>query len=217
MAVLATTNRLDSLDGALRRPGRLEREVEVFVPSRKDREAILWCVCTVVVPLLVMSMFPPRMHLGGMRHALTDECVTALAGRCHGFVGADLRALAAEAALCALRRAVAGEVNVAISPEDVRYARVDCNTPRVCHCRRRAEAVVRPSALREVAVEVPTAGWADVGGLEDVKQQLQEVVTLPQRHPEALARLGVTAPRGMLVWLACVDVVCGCGVFVRVC
>lgn len=148
-----------------------------------------------------------------MRHVLCDEEVAAVAGRCHGFVGADLKALAAEAALCALRRAVAGEGQVSLTLDDVRcvvgevHMCVRCSADahrRVVHAPyflllRRAEAVVRPSALREVAVEVPAASWADVGGLESVKQQLQEVVTWPQRHAAALARLGVDPPRGVLL------------------
>ena len=188
VVVIGATNRADALDPALRRPGRLERELEVGAPSPAERREIL------------------EARLARVAHALTSDQVAELAAGAHGFVGADLAALVNEAALCALRRVVGsgggggsgsgGSGNGSSGKEggDSRELKVLWDDFAA------AQARVRPSALREVAVEVPKVSWADVGGLEGVKQRLKEAVEWPRRHAAALARLGAAPPRGVLLY-----------------
>jgi len=175
VAVVAATNRPGAVDQSLRRPGRFGREVEVGVPGPAQREEIL------------------RAHLRGVRHALPDAAVAEAARRAHGYVGADLAALCSEAALSALRRAVspgpaagdaAGDGDLVVTAADLAAA----------------ETRVRPSAVREVALEVPRVSWGDVGGLGAVKQSLREAVEWPVRHAAALRGAGAEPPRGVLLY-----------------
>lgn len=181
--VLAATNRPDAIDEALRRPGRFDRELEIGVPTPAQREGIL------------------RARLQGVRHALTEAQVRSLAGDAHGFVAADLAALVAEASMRALRRYVRLQQT---NHHD--HSAVDCGggasaDPVVTWTDfTEARGLIRPSALREMAVEVPRATWADVGGLEDVKQRLREAVELPLKDPEALRRIGAVPPKGVLLY-----------------
>lgn len=121
--VLAATNRIDSIDPALRRPGRLDREIEMGVPSPGERLQIL------------------RQKLAKLHHKLNESDVRALAVAAHGFVGADIAALCTEAALIALRRNICD-----LSREDMFVRNEDF---------KQAETYVRPSAMREIALEVP--------------------------------------------------------------
>ncbi|PRW20261.1 Spermatogenesis-associated [Chlorella sorokiniana] len=181
VVVVAATNRPDSLDEALRRPGRFDREVEVGVPPPGARRDIL------------------TKQLAGMAHSLTPDQVTALADAAHGFVAADLAALCSEAAMIALRRLVAqraGSIGGSDGGGSGGSAGQACVTLADFQA---AETRVRPSAMRELALEVPKVSWDDIGGLEDVKQRLKEAVELPFQEPEALARLGVVPPRGILL------------------
>lgn len=189
VVVLAATNRVKALDESLRRPGRLDKEIEVGVPSEKDREDIL------------------RKMLAGVRHSLSDAYVVALAEEAHGFVGADISALCSEAAMAALRRAVAfgGIRSCTITIDDFNHAK----------------SIVRPSALREVVLETPKVStyallligtilncralfiqvkWEDIGGNEDAKQQLKEIVEWPRMFQDSLSRIGATPPRGVLLY-----------------
>lgn len=172
MVVVAATNRPDALDSALRRPGRFDREIEVGVPTPVERRDIL------------------GKQLRGMAHELSAEQVAELADVAHGFVAADLAALCNEAALTALRRIVAAQ------------AGGDTDVP----CRitladfRAAETRIRPSAMRELAFEIPKVSWDDIGGLEEVKERIRESVELPFKEPEALRRMGVVPPRGILLY-----------------
>lgn len=172
VVVVAATNRPDALDSALRRPGRFDREIEVGVPTPVERRDIL------------------GKQLRGMAHELSAEQVAELADVAHGFVAADLAALCNEAALTALRRIVAAQ------------AGGDTDVP----CRitladfRAAETRIRPSAMRELAFEIPKVSWDDIGGLEEVKERIRESVELPFKEPEALRRMGVVPPRGILLY-----------------
>lgn len=167
VVVIGATNRLSSIDPALRRPGRFDREVEVGVPTPADRRAIL------------------RSKLAAVLHDLEGSQIDQLADACHGFVGADLAALCDEALLAAIRHMMA-----------------TCST--ACHvCLadfRAAKRRVRPSGLRETAVEVPRVSWEDVGGLHEVKAMLREAVELPFTNPAAMKRLGALAPSGVLLY-----------------
>jgi transitional endoplasmic reticulum ATPase len=174
--VIAATNIPNTLDPALRRPGRFDRELALGVPDREARQEIL------------------EIHTRGMPLA-ADVDLGRVAQATHGFVGADLEALSREAAMSALRRLLP-EINFAearipfekLMALDVTMADFSAAT-----------AEIEPSALREVVVEAPDVSWDDVGGLEEVKRQLIEAVEWPLRHAELFARTSLRPPRGVLL------------------
>ena len=176
LIVIGATNRVDSVDEALRRPGRFDREIEIGVPDKEGRLEIL----------MIQTRNMPKDE---------DVDLEELANMTYGFVGADVMALAREAAMKALRRYL---------PE------IDLDEPvpaeileRMCVTMedfKEALKMVDPSALREFLVEVPTTTWESVGGLADVKQQLQEAVEWPLDDPEAFERMGIKPPRGILLY-----------------
>jgi transitional endoplasmic reticulum ATPase len=176
--VIGATNRPDALDPALRRPGRFDREIEIPPPDKKARREIL-AVHTRSVPL------DDDVHL--------DK----IAEMTHGYTGADLAALVKEAAMNALRRFLA-EKNVDLSkpiPSDLlRTLKVSMNDFI------QAMNMVHPSLLREVFVEVPEVRWSDIGGLEDVKQQLREAVEWPLKYQDIFERMGIRPPKGILLY-----------------
>lgn len=183
-------------------------EVEVGVPDAAGRAEIL------------------RVLLRRVPHAMDDVStsgeaqvgVNTIAARTHGFVGADLQLLVKEAALQALRRTRGGWGMFSDNSDDVKETGIAINssvgvvvasggvgaegslptlTPGDFQA---ALPLVAPSGLREVAVEVPSVRWADIGGMEGVKQSLREVVEWPLRHPEAFKRMGMSPPRGVLLY-----------------
>ncbi|KAF9612517.1 hypothetical protein IFM89_000439 [Coptis chinensis] len=238
--VIAATNRPDSIDPALRRPGRLDQEIEIGVPSPKQRLDILHSI------------------LNGMAHTLVDTQIQHLALNTHGFVGADLAALCNEAALECLRRHVtsknSGSTSVVIlhnvqskepstecdgcsddvkgssglsganrhnHDESVSSSLSDISilseTAESCHADpeykeipdalgmnfddfEKAKRKVRPSAMREVILEIPDVRWEDVGGQKEVKKQLVEAVEWPQKHRDDLERIGTQPPAGVLLF-----------------
>jgi len=179
--VIGATNRVNALDPALRRPGRFDREIEIGVPDEVGRLEVL------------------HIHTRGM--PLTTEgdnkvVLESLAKRTHGFVGADLSALCREAAMKALRRYLP-QINLEeeeIPPEVLDKLEVN-NNDFVGALRE-----IQPSAVREVFIEVPDVHWSDIGGLLDVKQELIEVVEWPLKKPESFKRIGITPPKGVLVF-----------------
>ncbi|MFB6359801.1 MAG: AAA family ATPase [Halobacteriales archaeon] len=167
VVVIGATNRIDTLDPALRRPGRFDREIQIGVPSEAGRREIL------------------EIHADGVPLA-NEVDLDRLAARTHGFVGADLKALITEAAMTALRRARNGDGD----PHTVRITRDDVES---------AMASVEPSAMREVVAEIPTTGFDDVGGLDDVKSTLREAVQWPLEHPDLFEAAGTDPPSGILL------------------
>jgi transitional endoplasmic reticulum ATPase len=178
VVVIAATNIPNSLDPALRRPGRFDREIEIGVPQTPGR-------------LKIMKIHTRNMPL--------DENVNLdrLAQVTHGFVGADLSSLAKEAAMIVLRRALP-DLNlkeIEEIPKEVLEKLFIKQEDFI-----EALKVVRPSAMREVLVQVPDVKWDDIGGLEGVKQELKEAVEWPLNHKEAFSRLGVKPPKGVLLY-----------------
>ncbi|RLE84937.1 MAG: AAA family ATPase, partial [Thermoprotei archaeon] len=175
--VIAATNRPNALDPALRRPGRFDREIAFPVPDKRARREIL------------------QVHTRNMPLA-EDVNLDELAEMTHGFTGADLAALCREAAMRALRRFLP-KIDLSkatIPPEllkELKVTRQDFLD---------ALKDIQPSALREVYVEVPEVRWSDVGGLEDVKQQLREAVEWPLKHPEYFREMGIEPPKGILLY-----------------
>ena len=175
--VIGATNRPDDVDEALRRPGRFDREIEIGVPDKKGRLEIL------------------QIHTRSM--PLEENLdIERLASVTHGFVGADLAALAREAAMHALARALPHvDPETGDIPADVLH-----NLFVTQNDFDLALAEISPSALREVMVEKPNVKWDDVGGLEKVKSQLKEAVEAPLRHPEVFQEMGIRAPKGVLLF-----------------
>lgn len=177
VVVIAATNRLDSIDPALRRPGRFDREIGIGIPDQQGRHDIL------------------KIHTKNMPLDSSIK-MEELAGVTHGFVGADLEALSKEAAMYALRRIIP-QIDMeqeSIPPEILQKIRITRSDFR------KALRDVRPSALREVLVQVPNVGWDDVGGLDDLKETIQESVEWPLKYPDEFKRVGATAPRGILLY-----------------
>jgi transitional endoplasmic reticulum ATPase len=178
VVVIGATNRPNSLDPALRRPGRFDREIEVGVPDKTGRLAIL------------------KIHTRNM--PLTkDVNLEELAGKTHGFVGADINALAKEAAMAVLRRLLP-KMNLEKEEEvpkevleELKITKKDFDD---------ALKVVRPSAMREVLVETPNVKWTDVGGIESAKMELKEAIEWPLKFPNSFLRLGIKPPKGILLY-----------------
>jgi len=175
--VIGSTNRPEALDMALRRPGRFDREIELGIPDAEGRREIL------------------LIHTRGM--PLSDDIdLNEYAERTYGFVGADIAAVTREAAMNALRR-ILPEINLdeTTIPKEV--------LDRLIVQKEDFEAAlkeVRPSAMREILVEIPNVRWEDIGGLEEVKQLLKEAVEWPLRNADSFRRLGIEAPKGILLY-----------------
>ncbi|XP_075785968.1 ATPase family gene 2 protein homolog A isoform X4 [Pelodiscus sinensis] len=175
LLVLGATNRPHALDAALRRPGRFDKEIEIGVPNAQDRLDIL------------------RKLLYKVPHLLTTTELMQLADSAHGYVGADLAALCKEAGLCALRRALGEQTNL-LDNEMAGSVMVTLNDFL------QGMNDIRPSAMREVAIDVPKVLWSDIGGLETVKLKLKQAVEWPLKHPESFIRMGIQPPKGVLLY-----------------
>ncbi len=178
VVVIGATNRPNSIDPALRRPGRFDRELELRVPDKFGRLTIL------------------KIHTRNM--PLTkDVDLNVLASVTHGFVGADISALAKEAAMVVLRRLLPKlefKEDEPISEENLKELKITKKDFED------ALKVVRPSAMREVLVETPNINWKDIGGLDMIKQELKEAVEWPLKYPKSFTNLGIRPPRGILLY-----------------
>jgi transitional endoplasmic reticulum ATPase len=174
--VIAATNRPNAIDPALRRPGRFDREIEIKVPDKKGRKDIL------------------AIHSRNM--PLSDDVnVEKISSVSHGYVGADLEYLCKEAAMKCLRRLLP-ELNMEeekLPPETLDKLIVNNEDFQ------KALIEVTPSGMREVFIENPDVKWEEVGGLEDVKRELQEAVEWPMKYPGLYDKLGHRMPRGILL------------------
>ncbi len=174
--VIGATNREDAIDPALRRPGRFDREILIGVPDRAGRNEIL------------------QIHTRGMPLS-EDFDLNYFADITHGFVGADLAALSRESAMKSLRRYLPEiDLEKPIPAEVLEKMKVTSDDFK------NAYKEIEPSSLREVLIEVPKVTWEDVGGLEEVKRSLKEVVELPIQNPESFKRMGIKVPRGVLLF-----------------
>jgi transitional endoplasmic reticulum ATPase len=176
IVVMAATNRREAIDEALRRPGRFDREIIIGVPDQDGRREVL------------------AIHTRGM--PLTEDVdLDEVARVTYGFVGADLSALAREAAMERLRK-ILPDINLkdgipADVLESLRVAREDFLG---------ALKRVQPSALREIMIQVPNVSWDDIGGLMDVRTRLREGIELPLKNPEAFRRIGIRPAKGFLLF-----------------
>ena len=176
VVVIGATNRVDAIDPALRRPGRFDREIEIGVPDRAERIEIF------------------QIHTRGIPLS-KDVNIEYISDRTHGFVGADISALAKEAAMKALRRflpkikldeTVPREIleNMQVTGDDFEEALKE----------------VEPSAMREVMIEVSKVTWDDVGGLDDAKREIKEAVEWPLKFPDKFEKMSIRPPRGILLY-----------------
>lgn len=175
--VIGATNRPGALDPALRRPGRFDREIEIGVPDKKGRYEII------------------QIHTRGMPLA-DDVDLKKLSEMTHGYTGADVSALCRETAMKALRRYLP-QINLEeerIPPSVLEKMEVKMEDFM------NGYKEVTPTAMREVYIEVPTVHWDDIGGLEEVKQELKEAVEWPIKSPEIFERLGIKPPKGILLY-----------------
>jgi len=173
---VGATNRINTIDEALRRPGRFDREIEFGVPNAKGRKEIL------------------QIHTRGM--PLEDNIdLDNYAEITHGFVGADIMAVCREAAMFSLRRIlpkinldepIPGEIIQELKIKDEDFIK--------------ATNMIEPSAMREVMVEIPDMGWEDIGGLEDIKQELKEAVEWPLKYPKLFEKAGIRPLNGILLF-----------------
>ena len=173
--VIAATNREESIDPALRRPGRFDREIEIGIPGRDGRKDIL------------------AVHLRSMP---LDEDVSTdrLANLTQGFVGADLAALAREAAMkCLTRNLVNLDLDKPIPQSTLISMKVNMNDFM------NALSEVEPSGMREVIVDIPKVGWSDVGGFDSIKKEIRETF-IPTEERKAFEHLGIKPPRGVLLY-----------------
>lgn len=173
---VGATNRINSLDEALRRPGRFDREIEFGVPNAKGRKEIF------------------QIHTRGMPLE-EDVDLDNYAEICHGFVGADIMAICREAAMFSLRRVlpkinldepIPGEIIQELKIKDEDFIK--------------ASNLVEPSAMREVMIEIPNMGWEDIGGLEEIKQELKEAVEWPLKYPKLFEKAGIRPLNGILLF-----------------
>ncbi|PIT84804.1 AAA family ATPase [Candidatus Micrarchaeota archaeon CG10_big_fil_rev_8_21_14_0_10_45_29] len=178
--VIGATNRPNSIDQALRRPGRFDREIEIGVPDRDSREEIL------------------QIHTRAMPIAEGDnennKLIKELANITHGYTGADIQSLGKEAAMKSLRR-ILPSINL---EEDIPTEVLD--SLRVTRDDFfNALREIQPSALREVFVERPNVKWGDIGGLANIKKEMKEAVEMPLKHPEVFKKFGIRPVKGILL------------------
>lgn len=175
--VIGATNIPNTIDPALRRPGRFDREISIPIPDKNGRLEIL------------------EIHTRGMPLA-KDVSLEKLAEITHGFVGADLEALAREAAMSALRK-ILPEIDFELS--DIPYEallKLEITMDNFLEAMKEIE----PSAIREVFVEVPDVKWSDVGGLDNIKQELKEAIEWPLKYPDIFSKAGTNPPKGILLY-----------------
>ena len=174
VVVIAATNRPNSVDPALRRPGRFDQEIEIGIPDVDARLDIL------------LKQFS---KMSAERHTLTNDDIRLIASKTHGYVGADLSALCRESVMKTIQRGIKegrilSENTLKVTLNDVENAMLE----------------VRPSAMREIFLEMPKVYWSDIGGQEDLKKKMKEMIQLPLEASEAFAKLGVSAPKGVLLY-----------------
>ena len=176
VVVIGATNRPDSLDPALRRPGRFDREIEIGIPDVDERKEIL-------------EIHTRSMPLG------KDVNLDEFAESTHGFVGADLGSLAKEAAMRVVRRIIPEIKDGEPIPEET-LKKIIVNKDDF----KEALKEIQPSALREVTVQVPDVKWDDIGGLDEAKQELKEAIEWPLKYPENFEKFGIKPPKGTLLY-----------------
>lgn len=174
LVVIGATNRPNSVDPALRRPGRFDQEVEIGIPDVEARLDIL------------QKQFS---KMSSERYTLTEDNIKTIASKTHGYVGADITALCRESVMKTIQRGLNDDILV-----DKTLLKVTMNDVE------NAMLEIRPSAMREIFLEMPKVYWSDIGGQEDLKRKMKEMIQLPLEAGETFSRLGVSAPKGVLLY-----------------
>jgi transitional endoplasmic reticulum ATPase len=177
LVVIAATNRPNALDPALRRPGRFDREIEIGIPNQVARLEIL------------------KIHTRGMPLAKNVN-IKKLASLSHGYAGADIEALAKEAAMKAIRRVLP---NIITKDEDITVEELN----KIEILKKDFEDALlemSPSTLREVLIDIPDVGWKDVGGLESAKKELGETIEWPLKYPNLYDHMGLDQATGIMLY-----------------
>ncbi|KAK0546575.1 AAA+-type ATPase [Tilletia horrida] len=196
IVVIGATNRPNALDPALRRPGRLDREIEIGIPTAESRAAIL------------------RVMLRKVPHLVTDEQIDEIASQTHGYVGADLSSLVREAGMRVIRRVSKGTSeqetaasvsqalgNLSLSDQPGSDATSSHSNDLLQYADlQAAKAQIRPSAMREIVLEAPKVYWSDIVSTDQTQSRVREAVEWPLKHAAAFRRLGIRPPRGVLLY-----------------
>ncbi|XP_011148576.1 spermatogenesis-associated protein 5 isoform X2 [Harpegnathos saltator] len=178
--VMATTSKLYSIDCSLRRPGRIDVEFEVYVPTPNMRLEIL---------TKLTSKIP---------NTLSDQNLEGLSLNTHGFVGADLHGLCSKAIFSAVKRQERNALlKHAEKGEHVSFDTEPIVTIQDFNC---ALTTTKPSAMKEILVEVPNVRWSDIGGQKDLKLKLKQAVEWPLKFPGAFRKMGIAPPKGILMY-----------------
>ncbi|XP_050574226.1 ribosome biogenesis protein SPATA5 isoform X2 [Bombus affinis] len=168
VVILATTSKLDLVDNSLRRPGRIDKEFEIHVPTTNMRAEIF------------------KKMLSKIPNTLSLEDIQNIAFVTHGFVGADLYGLCSQAVLNSVKCQQKTNTDLSLKVTISNFEH--------------ALTVTKPSAMKEVLIEVPNIQWSDIGGQKDLKLKLKQAVEWPLRHPEVFLRMGITPPKGVLMF-----------------
>ncbi|KAF3916380.1 Spastin [Orbilia brochopaga] len=187
--VIAATNRPNGIDPALRRPGRFDLEIEIPIPDAKARLEILKLLLRDVT-----TEFDKSVEAG---------YVTSWANRAHGFVGADLETVVKKAATRSVHRSLKSKTDVSTSFPGFFLDEVDTTEDPLSISADDIEAALKetkPSAIKDIVLELPETRWTDIGGQQGVKQKLKEAVEWPLRHPEVFHRLGGQPRKGLLLY-----------------
>lgn len=168
VVILATTSKLDLVDNSLRRPGRIDKEFEIHVPTTNMRAEIF------------------KKMLSKIPNTLSLEDIQNIAFVTHGFVGADLYGLCSQALLNSVKCQQKTNTDLSLKVTISNFEH--------------ALTVTKPSAMKEVLIEVPNIQWSDIGGQKDLKLKLKQAVEWPLRHPEVFLRMGITPPKGVLMF-----------------
>ncbi|OMJ19561.1 Spermatogenesis-associated protein 5 [Smittium culicis] len=203
VVVIGATNRPNSIDEALRRPGRFDREVEIPVPTTSDRFEIL---------SVILKQVP---------NDLTNEQISSISDKLHGFVGADIMSLCREAGLLAIKRCFKHEFTkfsfsdyqlrklndaAGSSKEDSRGSespsepKSNTDVYLTIEDLQAASKMIKPSSMREIMLEVPKVYWSDIGGQSEIKAILQEAIQLPLENPGLFTNMGISPPKGVLLY-----------------
>lgn len=178
--IMSTTSKLYSVDSSLRRPGRIDVEFEIYVPTPNMRLEIL---------TKLISKIP---------NTLSDQNVQVLSLNTHGFVGADLHGLCSRAIFSAVKRQ---EKKALLEyTEEEEHASFDIEPIVTIEDFDCALIITKPSAMKEVLVEIPNVKWSDIGGQEDLKLKLKQAVEWPLKFPDAFRKMGITPPKGILMY-----------------
>lgn len=172
VVVIGATNRPNSIDPALRRPGRFDQEVEIGIPDVEARNDIL------------LKQF---QKMNPAKYEITEEEISGVAAKTHGYVGADLTALCRESVMKAINRGLTNQIPqslIKVTIGDLELALPD----------------ITPLAMREIFLEMPKVYWTDIGGQHELKKKLVEVVQLPLEAADTFQKLGVKAPKGVLLY-----------------